>query len=210
MLDPTLQMALTSAIEAAVQKALQYDPASRLALAKLQNQCLAVEITTPKTILYFIPNEEGVAVCSQFEETDSSKISTKITGSPLALAQLISSSQLNLADSGVEVFGSTGLLIELQTIFKQLDIDWEEAINDILGDLVGHQVANSVRSIFGWTRDRKKTMSRLVSEYLTEEMKTTPSKTELNNFYNQVTSLQLATDRISAKVDALKSALKKS
>ncbi|MGI1679222.1 MAG: SCP2 sterol-binding domain-containing protein [Cellvibrionaceae bacterium] len=205
MLDPALQTSFALAIEATIQKALRHDPASLHALKKLQGQALAVETTAPNTTFYFLPSEDGLDVYTQFE----GDVTTRLKGSLLSLAQLAKNDRVNLSGSGVEVFGSTGLLIELQTVFKHLEIDWEEALNDVLGDLVGHQTANAIRKIFGWATGRKKTFTRLLGEYLTEEIKTTPNKIELEKYYSDVSALQLATDRISARVDALKTALKK-
>ncbi len=208
MIDPALQTSIALALETAVQKALRYDPASLHALKKLQGQTLAIETSAPNTIFYCLFSEAsecGLEVYTQYE----GEITTRIKGSLLSLAQLAKSDNLNLANSGVEVFGSTGLLIELQTIFKNSEIDWEEALNDKIGDLAGHQTANGIRKVFGWATARKKTFTRLLGEYLTEEVKTTPNKIELEKYYSDVSALQLATDRISARVDALKTALKK-
>ena len=218
MIDPALQTSIALALETAIQKALHYDPASLHALKKLQGQTLAIETTTPNTIFYCLfletesthtessDNTENVLeIYTQYE----GKVTTRIKGSLMSLAQLAKSDRMNLANSGVEVFGSTGLLIELQTIFKNSEIDWEDALNEKLGDLAGHQTANGIRTVFGWATARKKTLTRLLGEYLTEEVKATPNKIELEKYYSDVSALQLATDRISARVDALKTALKK-
>ncbi|MGH1471822.1 MAG: ubiquinone biosynthesis accessory factor UbiJ [Cellvibrionaceae bacterium] len=205
MLDPALHTSFALAIEATIEKALRHDPASLLQLQALHGQVLAIETTTPHLFFYFLPSEKGFDVFTQFE----GNITTRLKGSPLSLAQLAKNDRVNLAESGVEVFGSTGFLIELQTILKNLDIDWEEAINDVLGDLAGHQTANAIRKILGWTSGRKKTFTRLLGEYLTEEIKTTPNKTELEKYYHDVSALNLATDRVSARIDAFKIALEK-
>ncbi|MEX1031747.1 MAG: hypothetical protein WDZ30_00160 [Cellvibrionaceae bacterium] len=204
MLDPTLHTALCAALESAINAALRYDPGSRQALGKLDGQVLAVETTQPSATFYLIPRldspeTESLGVQSYWE----GEVSARLKGSPPALASLLKSEGLNLAEAGVEVFGNTGLLIEWQRIARNLDIDWEEAISQILGDVVGHEAATRLRGFSAWLDGRKATFERLLGEYLSEELKATPARAELEKYYRDVDQLRLATDRLVARIDAL-------
>mgnify|MGYP006179232599 CR=1 FL=1 len=42
----------------------------------------------------------------------------------------------------------------MQRLLKNLDIDWEEALTEIVGDVVGHQGAEMLRSGARYTQDR--------------------------------------------------------
>ena len=203
MLEPTLHTAVCAALETAVQAALRYDPGSRYALARLEGQVLAVELTAPRGLFYIVPNAEGVAVQGYYDGA----ITTRLQGSAPALAALLRSARVNLADSGVEVFGSTGLLIELQKIAQQLDIDWEEALSQVLGDVVGHQTAQVIRRGKTWLQQRRATFERLLGEYLSEELRAVPSATEVEAFNQDVDDLHLAVDRVAARIALLKSRL---
>jgi ubiquinone biosynthesis accessory factor UbiJ len=202
MTDPTWLMALCSALEAAVNTALRYDPGSRQALGRLSGRVLAVELTSPHLRFYLLPHAEGLTVQSQYE----GKVDTCLKGSPMALAALLQSERLNLTGSGVEVFGQTGLLLDLQRITRNLDIDWEEALSQIVGDVAGHGSANALRKLSAWAKGRKTTFEHLLGEYLSEELKTTPARAELEHYYREVDTLRLATDRLAAKIEALESA----
>src|SRR5690606_1785430 len=113
------------------------------------------------------------------------------------------SERLSLADSSVEVYGGTGLLQELQRILHNLDIDWEDAVSEVVGDLAAHRGATSLRSLGGWVRGRKSSFERLLGEYLSEELNTTPARAALEHFYGQVDQVRLGTDRLAARLDAL-------
>ena len=133
--DPSVQVAVAASLEAVVNKALQFDPGSRYALARLRGKVLALEFSQPNVTVFLLPVEHGVRIQSAYD----GEVTTRIKGSPLALLGLVRSKHTNLANSGVEVFGSTGFLIELQKILQGLDIDWEEAISSVFGDIAGHQ-----------------------------------------------------------------------
>lgn len=199
MVDPSLHTAFCAALESSVNTALRYDPGSRHALGKLQGRVLAVEIKQPSLVFYLLPQGEGLTVRSHYE----GEVTTRLQGSPLALASLLKADSLNLADSGVEVFGSTSLLLEIQQIAHNLDIDWEEALSQLLGDVVGHQGANSLRQVGAWAEGRKDTFERLLGEYLSEELRATPARAELEHYYREVDEVRLATDRLAARVEAL-------
>ncbi len=198
-LDPSIQVALCSTAETLVNKALQYDPGSRLALARLQGKVLALELINPELNFYFFPEEDGLRVQSTFD----GEITTRVKGSPLDLLALAKSPRLNLADSGVEVFGNTGFLIELQNIVQSLDIDWEELVSSVVGDIAGHEIGKASSAVNHWFSQRKQSFNRLMGEFLTEEIKATPSKIELENFYRQVDELRLGVDRASAQLKQL-------
>ncbi|GAB1265783.1 ubiquinone biosynthesis accessory factor UbiJ [Aurantivibrio infirmus] len=199
MIDKTLQTAIGLVVEKTINTALRYDPASQLAIAKLNGQVLAVELSKPSFIFYFLPSTDGISIQNYFE----GDVTTKIKGSALALASIANGNNMNLADSGVEVFGNTGLLIELQGIMQNLDIDWEDALSDVLGDVSAHHLADSLRGLASWIDGSKNSIRRLTSEYLSEELKATPSRPELNKFYQNVDALRIDTDRVAARVSQL-------
>ena len=199
-LDPSLLVALCGAIESVINKALLFDPGSRYALAKLEGKVLAVELVRPQLTVYVFPEEKGVRLQSTYDGS----VTTRVKGTPLALLSLINSPRVNLADSGVEVFGSTGFLIELQKIAQNLDIDWEDALSHVTGNITGHQFALGVAGVKQWFGERKQSFERLFGEFLTEEIQATPNRNELESYYQQIDTLRLAVDRATAQVQQLK------
>jgi ubiquinone biosynthesis accessory factor UbiJ len=195
-------MLLTAALASAetlINGALKYDPATRLGLAKLSGQVLAVNITAPTMKLFIMPTEDGLSLMNHWE----GEVDTQLSGSLLALAQLSRGSTHNLKDSGVEVMGKITLLADLQSLLKKLDIDWEDLLSQFTGDIIGHQAAQVIRAKFGWAKQRAQSAQRLTGEFLTEELKTLPGKPELEDFYRQVDDLSLAVDRAAARVERI-------
>ena len=201
-MDPSILTLMTAAMESVVNTALRYDPASRQQLAELTD-ILAIHSTTPRLSLYCCGSEDGIRIMSYCD----APVTTQLTGSPLALLSLIKQ-PTSLAGSGVELSGSIGLLQQWQGIMHQLDIDWEDAISQVLGDIAGPTLANNLRQGANWFQDQQQQQWRLVKEYLPEEIKLIPSKTELDCFYQDVSNLSLDTDRIHARLNNIIDTLK--
>lgn len=203
MVDPTLSAAATVSLEAAINRALRYDPATRLRLQALAGKSLAIEVASPlaghKLPLCCHFEDHGVRISAHIDNP-----TTCLRGSLAGLLMLASSDQVNLAAAGVEAWGNTALLAEIKTIAAGLDLDWEEAINDWLGDVAGHQLAEQARRQFRWLKARSQSGKRLLSEFLTEELRAVPSAVELQHFSDQVDALRLASDRLLARFERLR------
>ncbi len=185
--------------EKIINAALAYDPATRIALSRLAPKILAINVTTPAITLFFVPTENGVRLLGHCE----ADITTQLQGSPSALLALLKSERMNLKDSGVQVTGNTLFLAELQQILQALDIDWEEILSQVFGDIIGHQSAEFIRHKIGWAKDRATNITRLTREFLTEELHALPSKPEVAFFNQQVDDLRLGVDRVDARIHEL-------
>lgn len=194
-----LSTAALAGAEQLVNSALRYDPATRLGLEKLAGQVLAVEITLPATQVYVLLDGEGLRLMGHWE----GEVDTRVKGPLPALLQLANGSVHSLHNSGVEVAGKTSLLADWKLLLGNLDIDWEEILSQLLGDVVGHQGAQLLRQQARWVGERAASGQRLASEFIREEIKTIPGKLELQDFYQQVDELRLATDRAAARLEKL-------
>ncbi|MGH1374229.1 MAG: ubiquinone biosynthesis accessory factor UbiJ [Cellvibrionaceae bacterium] len=202
MIDPTISAAATASLEATINKALQYDPATKQKLHALAGKSLALEVTEFKLLLCVCFDADMVRLSSNGDGA-----TTRLVGSLPGLINLAVGDRINLADSDVQAWGNTALLADVKIIASDLELDWEEAINDWLGDVLGHQIAEKLRLQFGWLKKRGQTGKRLLSEFITEELRAVPSEPELTFFSEQIDHLRLATDRIGARVDRLKQKL---
>jgi ubiquinone biosynthesis protein UbiJ len=198
-MDPMLSTAALASAEKIINAALAYDPASRIALAQLEPQALAIQIAAPDFKIFVVPTQAGVHLRGHYE----GEITTQLLGTLPALVSLIKSDRLNLKDSGVQLFGSTSFLVELQKILKNLEIDWEEMLSEVFGDIIGHQSAKLIRTKMSWAKDRANNIQRLTSEFLTEELRILPSKPELAFFNAQVDDIKLGADRVAARIEQI-------
>ncbi len=202
--DQTVVSGITAAIETSVNHALSYDPATRQRVADITD-ILAVNITTPAITLYFRGHTDGVHVMGHCE----APVVTQLSGSIIDLIGLLKQ-PTSLANSNVALTGSTHLLQQWQTLLQDMDIDWEEAISRILGDIAGPFAASGIHTAVDWSKSQLQEQQRLIKEYVSEELKLTPSKAETEHFFDQVHELKLNVDRMNARIQALHQKLDKS
>ena len=193
LIDPSVSAAITASIESVINTALRYDPASLQKIAAI-NDVLAIASTTPALTLYCHGTSDGVRIMSHCEAPTV----THLSGTPLALISLLKK-PTTLANSGVELAGSVGLLQRWQVILNELDIDWEDAISSVLGDIAGPVAAKTILGGLNWSKHQGDEQIRLVKEYITEELKVTPSKAELNIFNDAVSDIKMDAERLQAR-----------
>lgn len=195
--------ALAAAIEVAVNTALGYDPASQQQMASITD-ILALEISLPALVpaqtvtLYCHGTEDGIRVMTYCEQ----RVTTQLKGSLIPLLLLLKQ-PVSLANTGVVLVGNVGLLQRWQTVLQQLDIDWEDAISLVLGDIAGPISAAAIRRAVLWSQQQQTEQQRLLTEYLSEELQLVPSQTELDNFSKAVGELSMDTERLNARLAQL-------
>ena len=108
-----------------------------------------------------------------------------------------------LINSGIELEGRSTSLINLQQVISKMDVDWEAPLVEALGDVTGHQLAQTLRRFFRWSEGARASLKRQLSEYLLEEGRLTPPKAELEFFYDSVQSLSMRVERAQQQVEKL-------
>lgn len=200
-----MRNAVWAPLEIAINRVLALDPAGPARLAPLEGRTLAVELRGLALTAYFLFARERINVLGEF----SGEADARILGTPLSLARIA------LADSGpqalfgqdVEVHGNVEVARRAKAVLDSLDIDWEEQLAGITGDVVAHQVGNVLRGALGWSKALFSTLSQNVSEYLQLESSLLPDETEVRVFMAAVDDLRNDADRLSLRVQRLAAAM---
>ncbi|WP_045857359.1 ubiquinone biosynthesis accessory factor UbiJ [Teredinibacter purpureus] len=195
--DPTYATALALSIETALNASLQYDPGSRASLPKLHDKVLAIE--SEQGNLYLHAVDEHIYVLAHY----SGEATATLKGEWLTLLMLIFNPSHSLAGSGVNVSGQVSLLADYQHFMKNLDIDWEDALSQKVGDLPAHYAAKAFKGLFNTLKPRALRTPQFISEFLTEELRAVPTVTELERFNQTVNTLRQQSERLDARVNKL-------
>lgn len=199
MLDPTITTGLLQGLQRTINFSLRYDPGTQHQLQQLQGKRICLRCTQPAQVCYLTFDGGAVQLAGYSEDT----VDCELAGGLSDLVSLIWRDRQSLAHSGVEVRGDVALLARLQSLIAQLDLDWEEAINDTLGDSAGHLLSQLLRGQVQWWRQRFSEVPHWLPDYLSEELQATPSSFELQRFYTQVQELQQDTERLQARLNKL-------
>jgi ubiquinone biosynthesis protein UbiJ len=196
-----LPAGLVTGLETAINQYLRLDPEAMTRMTQLDVRCIAIEFRGLDLTLYALPNANGVQLADHFEGTPD----TTLAGTPLGLTRLGLGQQKEKAlfSGDVEITGNVESGQAFQAILDDMDIDWEEQLSQVTGDMVAHRLGNAVRRAGAVFRQSRSTAQQNTREYLQEELRVLPARIEIDNFYSDVTQLAMDTDRLAARVRRL-------
>lgn len=197
-IDPALQTALLAAVEAGLNRALQLSPGGRRDLAGLRDCVFALHCTAPAMDVYLQPGAKKIRVMGNYE----GPVTTIVRGAASDFAEVLAAPDKTAAliNGQLELEGDSAPLIRLQQIVAGLDMDWEAPLVEVLGDVAGHQLAQSLRAAYGWGSAASRSLARQVGEFIHEEARLCPPRLELEDFYRDVRELSLRVERLESRL----------
>ncbi|NOQ34736.1 MAG: sterol-binding protein, partial [Methylococcaceae bacterium] len=167
----------------------------------LAGKVIAITVNPFNETLYLCPTETTIQCLENFE----GEVDTTLTGSLTAFGQMgLSSTPMRSLFSGdVEITGDMSTGRKFQRLFENLDIDLEEKLSHFTGDILAHKIGNVFRSTENWSKESLETFKLNATEFLQEETRDLPAKTEADIFYRQVDELRMNYDRLEAHINRL-------
>ena len=187
--------------EALINAALTKDPASKQALTKLEGQVFLVESTLPPLTVAIEPTATGI----QLHDNWDGNVTVTINGTLIAMAAIAVNAKesISFSGTGVNVSGNLDTLHQLNKIMGDVDIDWEGALAEIIGDVPAHLIAKTVRNSVVIRQDIVTRASTGLVEVAQEEFNLTPSKNEFETIIPDIRQLSADADRLAARVKRL-------
>jgi len=190
---------LVISLEKALAAYLQLDPDSEQKIQKLDGKLVALELRGLDMTLFFVGEQNKLSIRSVADETADAVISA----TPLMLAQMTVQKNADKAlfAGKMKISGDLDCAQALQDILGDTDIDWEEHLSSLVGDVVAHQVGRGVRGLFNWASNSSSSLQEDLSEYLIHEVKLLPDAEDLENFLNKVDTIRSDIERFSIRLD---------
>ncbi|MFA5627213.1 MAG: SCP2 sterol-binding domain-containing protein [Thiohalomonadaceae bacterium] len=193
-------------LEAAINTALIMDPETKARLAALEGKVIAIDLQGLDVNIFFLPGEHGFRLMGHYEgEPD-----TCLRGRPLALLRLKQArAGEGLFSGDVQITGDIELGQRIQRILGGLDIDWEEHLSRLTGDVLAHQIGNGVRGLLHWGQQTMSNLQASLVDYAQYERRDLPVSWEVDEFLADVDELRSAVDRLTARLVRLEQKFKK-
>ena len=188
-------------LEAVINRYLRLDPDIGARLATLSGRSIGIDLRGLDLTLYIFPDEHGIQLKEQIEgEPD-----TVLRGTPLGMARLGlgGKTEKTLFSGDVVIEGDVETGQAFKGILDELDIDWEEQLSRLTGDVIAHQLGNTARLGRRAVRHGLAALEKDLGEYLQEELRVLPSRIETENFSADVTRISMDVDRIKARLKRL-------
>lgn len=202
MIFGALQASALEGLEQIINGVLIHDPASAQQLAKMQGKIILIDSSLPAIRVAVEPSTKGIILHHNW--SDAADIT--VTGSLVAIAGMAinSAETVSLSGTGVNVSGNLELLRQLNQIMAGLDIDWEAALAELVGEIPAHLIAESIRNSAQYRTAALQRAQTALAEVSQEELRLTPSKNEFDEFMASVRHVTADIDRLTARANKLR------
>ncbi len=201
----TIKPLFISALEAALNQYLALDAHVEEYLTPMAGKVIAVNISSVSGSLYLCPSSHGIQILESYPGTVDATLSGSL--SALGLMGLSATPMRSLFKGEVRIEGDTQLARRLQRLFEKLDINLESKIARYTGDAFAQRLGNFFRGSRDWTRNSLSTFRLNLEEFLQEETRELPAKTEAELFFQQIDTSRNDCDRLTARLERLSAAL---
>lgn len=188
------------ALQIAINQAINLDEQMPKKLQEFEGKVLEM-IIAPLDFNFFI-HFKG----SEFLLLDeyNGHADTIIRSNPIGLIRLSllpASNARSLFNDKIHISGDLELGQNIKKLFDEMDIDWEGHLAQFTGDVVAHQIGELVRKGMSFTKQFNESMSQNITEYLQEELRVFPTRSELDDFYKDIDELSLSVERLQAHIN---------
>ena len=193
---------LLVAAEIGANRLLTYDEAALDGCRELEGSCVAVDVTDLDLQIYCHPGSWGLRLGARPPAREADAV---ISGRLLSLLNLASREDKisTSIQEQVSFRGNVGLAQKLQQIITALDVDWEEALADRIGDVAAFQLNSRARNLAAWLRQSADSVLQTTSEYLREEARLSPAEPEFDDFRADVGALKNDVARAEQRLERL-------
>jgi ubiquinone biosynthesis protein UbiJ len=191
------QYLLLGGAEKMLNKVLSLDEETLASLATLAGSVIEIDVLNTEFRMFILPSEKGITLETEYE----GKAGVTIKGTPPALLEMITTAKFGAGD--VEISGNVGLAQKLQSIFRGMEIDWEEYLSHFVGDIAAHKLGNFLKGMNRFVIASGKTIGMDISEYLRFEKEALLDKTEVDEFNQAVDVLRNDVERLQKRLERL-------
>ena len=184
------------ALEQALNRLVALDPDTAQALQRLGGRRIGLALEAPPVALDITVTDGHLKVGPPTDEPDLG-IRATISG---VLSQLPFLRTPGAPPVGkVRINGDAELARTVQHLAQRFDPDWDKPFADLLGPIIGPQVARVLREAFKAGTGFAQGFTRDTADYLTEESRDVIGKAELSAFHDDVDDLRDRAERLAAR-----------
>jgi len=191
---------LLTPLENALNRNLAESPRARAQCQRLEGKVLAIHVLGLPLSVYFRSLGDSMAVTLTHEGTPDAILA----GSAIGLASLVGATpQSSLRSGSVRMEGDAEVAQAFRELLQAAEPDLEEELARIIGDVAARQVGVLTRGAVAFGRRAASTFAANLAEYLQEESRDLPVRSEVEEFIESVDALRNDVDRADARLTLL-------
>jgi ubiquinone biosynthesis accessory factor UbiJ len=194
-----------SAIEVIANRVLALDPEAQQQLNQFSDKVIHLEISDLTLNYYLLFPNATVVVLTEHQTKPAASISGKLSAFIGAAANENSGDAVFSGD--LSFTGDVHTIRKFQSFIQSLQIDWQQPISEIFGDVFSHNLSKAFKHFGGFIKQFVEQTRLDIPEYLQHEIQVTPSAYEINDFFSQVDQLRSHSDRLIARINRLQQSI---
>ena len=194
---------LAEAFSQAASALIRLDPDSAHTLKKLAGKVICLHIDGLDLRLYLFLHADEIEVSGDFDGV----VDTTIQGSPADLLSMRNSNR-GLFRGEVQMHGDVETGKSFSRFLNRMDIDWEEHVASLLGDIAAYRLGRVFRGVRDTLTASVRTSHQNAGEYIAEESGLGTSGSEVEGLILDIDRFREALDRLDARVALLEMANK--
>jgi ubiquinone biosynthesis protein UbiJ len=169
---------------------------------QLDRRVMSLVVEGTPLEFYFRAEGGRLAIASRHEGTTDASLS----GTPIALLALAGPrAEGALRGGGVRIEGEAEVAQKFRELLEEAQPEFEEELARVFGDVAARRLANLARGVLDWGRKASGSFTGSVVEYLQEEGRDLPTRTEVEEFLTDVDRLRDDAERLEARLARLES-----
>ncbi len=188
---------ILATLEATLNRNIAASSAARTLCARLKGKSMRVHLTGLPLQFTLLADAMGI----QIKANSDVKADAILTGTPLSLLSLANQdSTAPIQDRAVRIEGNAEVAHAFSQLLKTAKPDFEEELSRIVGDVAAHKLGNVARGLRNFGKRAVDTALQNIGEYLQEEGRDVPNKTEAEEFIRNVDTLRDDAARFEARL----------
>ncbi len=185
-------------IELALNAALAQDPETKDKLDQFESRSIAIKIQDLNQTIVMTVKQRQLYLT----KTPEQAIDLTITGKALTLAKLGNDPE-SLFSADIDINGDVQFAKQLRDLLEGFDFDWEAQLARITGDTLAYPIAHGIRQVTSWAKSTQLSMQQNIAEYLREESRLLPDKSQIKAYMRDIDTLRADFDRLEARINRL-------
>lgn len=192
---------LLSSFSKAINAYLFSDPESVHRLQKLKGKLIHIELLPLQFNFECQFDVSGITLDAYCHDNPD----VVIRGTPLQMVgvTIAKEKRQQFFAEEISIEGDAEVAEAVIHLFDHMEIDWEEKLSHLIGNVGAHYAGELLRSFKTWAHHAEESMVSNINEYVHEEANYLPCQEALNDFYNDIDHLRMDVDRLEAKLNQL-------
>lgn len=182
----------------ALNHALRFDLESLEQLQRFSGRKIRIDITNLNLTVIASFTDERIML----EPAGEHVADLMIKADSFALFKLLKQPD-SLFSNQIQILGDVQFAKQLQDWQQQFDFDWEQQLARITGDTLAYPLAEKLRRSWDWLKYNHSEFEQTLAEYLREESRYLPDKSQTQRYMQQVDLLRADADRLEARMNRL-------